>query len=277
MFVMTFTCILFIEVSRMNRYKYSMGECKMFKKLTILILISMLGLVIAACGNKKDTNNADEEKKLVPIEVKLDVPEHGEKGKAVSFSAKVKQGDENVDDASEVKYEVWENGHKEESEMIEAKHDKNGVYNAEKTFDEDGVYTVQVHVTARDMHTMPKAEIQIGEATANHDEGEDHDDHDHEGSVSIHLMKPDTIKANEEAKMMVQVENEEQPLKDAKVRFEIYKEGQEKHEYVELDSSKAGEYEVSYAFPESGTYNVQVHVTKGEELHTHKMETVEVQ
>lgn len=36
-------------------------------------------------------------------------------------------------------------------------------------------------------------------------------------------------------------------------------------------------YNGSYAFPETGTYHVQVHVTKGEEIHEHTMQKVEVQ
>ncbi|WP_201715428.1 FixH family protein [Rossellomorea arthrocnemi] len=243
------------------------------KKTSFFMLVGFLALFIAACGNSKEDNGAKDDEKLEPIEAKLDVPEKGEKGQTVSLSTKVTQGDENVEDAGEVKYEIWKNDHKEESEMVEAKHDKGGVYKAEKTFEEDGMYTVQVHVTARDMHTMPKSEIAIGEVEA----GEDHQHGDHESTVSIHLMKPDSVTAGEEAEMMVHVENQEAALDDARVRFEIYQDGQEKHEWVDLAPGEAGKYSGSYTFPEKGSYNVQVHVTKGEEIHEHTMETVVVQ
>jgi YtkA-like/CARDB len=243
------------------------------KKTSFFMLVGFLALFIAACGNSKEDNGGKDDEKLEPIEAKLDVPEKGEKGQTVSLSTKVTQGDENVEDAGEVKYEIWKNDHKEESEMVEAKHDKGGVYKAEKTFEEDGMYTVQVHVTARDMHTMPKSEIAIGEVEA----GEDHQHGDHESTVSIHLMKPDSVTAGEEAEMMVHVENQEAALDDARVRFEIYQDGQEKHEWVDLAPGEAGKYSGSYTFPEKGSYNVQVHVTKGEEIHEHTMETVVVQ
>jgi hypothetical protein len=243
------------------------------KKTSFFMLVGFLALFIAACGNSKEDNGAKDDEKLEPIEAKLDVPEKGEKGQTVSLSTKVTQGDENVEDAGEVKYEIWKNDHKEESEMVEAKHDKGGVYKAEKTFEEDGMYTVQVHVTARDMHTMPKSEIAIGEVEA----GEDQQHGDHESTVSIHLMKPDSVTAGEEAEMMVHVENQEAALDDARVRFEIYQDGQEKHEWVDLAPGEAGKYSGSYTFPEKGSYNVQVHVTKGEEIHEHTMETVVVQ
>jgi hypothetical protein len=251
------------------------GEFRM-KKISLFVLVGFLALIIAACGSSNEDNGAKEDEKLEAIEAKLDLPEKGEKGETVSLSTKVTQGEENVEDAGEVKYEIWKNGHKEESEMIEAKHDKEGVYKAEMTFEEDGMYTVQVHVTARDMHTMPKAEITIGEVEVEEHGEESGDDH-HESSVSIHLMEPDVIKMNEEAEMNVHVENEEKALEQAEVRLEIYKEGQEKHEWVDLTAGEAGKYNGSYTFPDKGTYNVQVHVTKGEEIHEHTMQTVEVQ
>ncbi|OXS57029.1 YtkA-like protein [Bacillus sp. V-88] len=249
------------------------------KKMSLIMLVGFLALLIAACGNSKEDNGTKKDEKLEAVDAKLDIPEKGEKGKPVSFSTKVTQGDENVDDADEVKYEIWKNGQKDESEMIEVKHDKDGVYKAEKTFEEDGMYTVQVHVTARDMHTMPKTEIAIGDVEeGEHEEaGEDHHHGEHESTVSIHLMKPDSIKAGEESEMMVHVENEETALEDARVRFEIYQDGQEKHEWVDLAPGEAGKYSGSYTFPEKGSYNVQVHVTKGEEIHEHTMETVDVQ
>lgn len=249
------------------------------KKVSLFVLVGFLALFISACGNSNEDNGAKEDEKLEAIEAKLDVPEKGKKGETVSLSTKVTQGEENVEDAGEVKYEIWKNNHKEESEMIAAEHDKDGVYKAEKTFEEDGMYTVQVHVTARDMHTMPKSEIEIGEVEAGEhgEESEDgHHDH-HESTVSIHLNKPDTITMNQEAEMDVHVENEEKALEKAEVRLEIYKEGQEKHEWVDLTAGEAGKYNGSYTFPDKGTYNVQVHVTKGEDIHEHTMQTVEVQ
>jgi YtkA-like len=248
------------------------------KKILLFLALGILALFVSACGNSSGDETADKEKKMEPIEAKLDVPEKSDKGENVGLSVKVTQGDENVEDADEVKYEIWKNGHKDESEMIEAKHEKDGVYTAEKTFDEDGMYTVQVHVTARDMHTMPKAEIAVGKAEVEeHDEeGGDHHGH-HESTLSIHLKTPDTIKAEEKADWKVHVENEGKPLEGAELRLEIYKEGQEKHEWVDMTAGEPGEYSVTYAFPESGEYNVQVHVTKGEEIHEHTMQKVEVQ
>ncbi|MCA1056453.1 FixH family protein [Rossellomorea aquimaris] len=248
------------------------------KKFLLLVITGALALFAAACGNGNENDSSTNGNNMEPISAVLDVPETGEKGVAVSLSTTVSQGDESVEDADEVKYEVWKNGHKEDSEMIEAKHDKGGVYKAETTFEEDGLYTVQVHVTARDMHTMPKKDITIGEVQeGEHGEegGDDHHGH-HESTVSIHVMKPESMTAKEDSKWSVHVENEGEALEAAEVRLEIYKDGQEKHEWVDLTSGEAGKYQGSYSFPEKGMYNVQVHVTKGEEIHEHTMQTVEV-
>ncbi|BCB02953.1 FixH family protein [Bacillus sp. KH172YL63] len=248
------------------------------KKASLIMFMGLLALLMTACGNADEHNGANEDNQLKPIEAKLDVPATGKKGETISLSTTVTQGDENVEDAGEVKYEIWQDGHKEESEMIEAKHEKGGIYKAEKSFGEDGMYTVQVHVTARDMHTMPKAQIAIGEVEAGeHEEaGDDHHHGDHESTVAIHLMKPDKMTAGEETGLMVHVEEEGSALEDAEVRFEIYQDGQEKHEWVDLTSTEAGKYSGSYTFPEKGTYTVQVHVTKGEAIHEHIMEMVDV-
>ena len=89
------------------------------KKLSLFMLVSFLALLIAACGNSNEDNGAKDDEKLEAIQAKLDVPEKGEKGETISLSTKVTQGDEDVEDAGEVKYEIWKNDHKEESEMIE--------------------------------------------------------------------------------------------------------------------------------------------------------------
>jgi YtkA-like len=249
------------------------------KKTMLFLTMGILALFISACGNSSGDEPAEKDNNMEPIEAKLEVPKKSGKGEAVTLNTKVTQGKEHVDDADEVKYEIWKNGHKDESEMIAAEQKKDGVYTAEKTFNEVGIYTVQVHVTARDMHTMPKAEITVGNAgEEDHAEkgGDPHNGH-HESTVSIHLVKPDTIKAGEKAEWKVHVENEGEALEGAELRLEIYKDDQEKHVWVDMTAGEPGEYNVAYSFPEKGSYNVQVHVTKGDEIHEHTMQTVKVQ
>ena len=53
----------------------------------------------------------------------------------MSLSVKVTQGDEAVDDADSVEFEVWESGMRDAREMIEG------------NLTEDGVYEANIHLT----------------------------------------------------------------------------------------------------------------------------------
>ena len=94
--------------------------------------------------------------------MKLTVTEQVEVDGTIKMAAVVTQGDDKVDDADEVEFEVWEEGKKDESVKIESTNDKDGLYTAETSFDHDGLFHVQVHVTARGLHTMPKKEVTVG-------------------------------------------------------------------------------------------------------------------
>lgn len=96
------------------------------------------------------------------VEVTLKVPENEKVDQSVLLKAHVTQGEEVVDDADEVVFEIWKDG-EEDSVMIDSTNKNNGTYEAEEIFDETGLYEVQVHVTARRMHIMPKTKIEITE------------------------------------------------------------------------------------------------------------------
>lgn len=146
------------------------------RKITIIFLIVLTGF-LAACGQSGDTDNntSAEPDTSVPIEADLEVAEQAEKDEKVTFTVTVTQDGEAVSDASEVEFEIWEDGNKEESEMIEADNAGDGAYTVEKTFDTDAVYHVQSHVTARTMHTMPVKKIAIGSAEIDSESSEDNE------------------------------------------------------------------------------------------------------
>ncbi len=113
--------------------------------------VVLLGMMImAACTN----HNKQAETPAV-LDVKIDAPDHIDLNKPTKLACVVTYGGEKVDDASEVKFEVWKHG-SSEREMLEAKHDGDGRYSVEKRFTQAGTYSVVAHVTARDMHNMPK-------------------------------------------------------------------------------------------------------------------------
>ncbi len=240
-----------------------------------LFFITILLVILAGCStNKEDSKNHTD---TVPemIEVALTTPETIAKNEEVTIEAHVTQGDENVEDASEVKFEIWKSG-EDEHDMLEGEHQGDGVYAVHQTFTEDGTYYVVSHVTARDMHIMPKKEFVVGSpdaTTGNEQEASVEEVHHHEHSnVSIEIENKE-MKANEDTTLSTIIQNDNEALTDATVRFEIWKEDAEKHEYIDATEHNNGTYQAQYTFPSTGAYVVKVHVTKGEELHEHVQET----
>ncbi|MBN8209667.1 FixH family protein [Bacillus sp. NTK071] len=249
------------------------------KKIGSWVSIVSIALALAACGQDENANESNntttaDETQVETLDVALDTPEKAEAGETLTFTATVTQGDEKVDDADEVMFEVWKEGSKDDSEMIEASVDGKGVYSAEKVIENEGKYYVQSHVTARDLHTMPKNEIIIGsEDNATSESGHEHQ---HESEVSIHLMKPDEIKAEKDVDLMVHLQKNEEALTEANVRFEISKNGKKNAEWVDAVEMKDGEYEGTTSFKEVGDYTVTIHVENDEGLHEHTEENVTV-
>lgn len=93
------------------------------------------------------------------VHAEISVPETISLNKEETLSVTVSQGDQAVEDASEVQFEIWKADSKEESEMIRAEHTGDGIYEVQKSFSEEGSYFVQTHVTARDLHVMPKKNL----------------------------------------------------------------------------------------------------------------------
>ena len=148
------------------------------KKSFILIFLLTTAIFVSACSQ----DSIDEEPQFLDVQLTIN-PEKTEVNEPVIFEAKVTYGEDEVTDADEVKFEVWR-AHDEEHEKIVVEHDKNGIYRLEKSFSEEGTYYVYAHVTARNMHNMPKKEFVIGkpsepegDTTSTEMEDEDHSEH----------------------------------------------------------------------------------------------------
>lgn len=134
----------------------------------MLICFLVLTGLLAGCNNadtsKKDDAASTSNNEGTTVEVKVDIqtPEKVDVKKDVELVAHVTQGGKNVDDADEVKFEVWESGDRDNGQMIEGKLDKDGIYKATTKFDHDGVYYMYAHTTAHGLHTMPKQKIVAG-------------------------------------------------------------------------------------------------------------------
>jgi len=235
--------------------------------------------LLAACGqqSEKEESKASSTDSTKPLSVDLQVPEKGEKNKTLQLKTIVKHKGKPVDDASDVQYEVWQDGAKETSQMIQTKHEKGGIYTADHSFENNGKYTVQVHVTAHDLHTMPTSLITIGDVTiekdASNNEGHHHGNdqaHKQAEDFSMHFMKSDQVKKNQETNLTVHLEKNAKPLEKAQVRYEIWKAEDEKHAWVDAKEGKPGEYASRFNFPKAGDYTVKVHVENDKGLHEHE-------
>ncbi|KGP91506.1 hypothetical protein N780_19600 [Pontibacillus chungwhensis BH030062] len=266
-----------------------------------LIFFTFTLLLLAACGGQSNGDNDsqssdDEEVKMLNVDLTTDpASENVEPGEPFTIQAAVTFGEEEVNDAEEVRFEFWKKG--EEHEEVDAEFTENGNYVLEKTVQEPGIYYVISHVTARGMHNMPQKEIVVGdvnpdkgsEGEASHSESEEgHEDHDSEESaghdeqhghgtnVMAHVMLPEKVKAGEEVTITGHLQQDEAPVKGAEVQFEIWKKDSEKHNYVDATEPKDGEYQASYTFDDSATYHVKLHYKKGD-MHDHKEKTINVQ
>lgn len=240
-------------------------------------------LLLSACGNSENGASQDDEMPEM-LEVDLQVPEHADVDEKVILTAEVTQGEDKVKDADEVEFEIWEEGSKEDSEMIEAENHDDGTYTAEKAFGQDGAFTVQVHVTARGLHNMPKKVIAIGEGASEsaekaeheHEECDGHEEHHHAEGFSMHFAAPKDPESGKETPLVVHLELDGKPLEKAKVRYEIWKDGEEQHDWADAKELKPGEYQGDYTFDEKSTYSIQIHVENDEGLHEHEEHDVKI-
>src|SRR5699024_8670669 len=85
---------------------------------------------------------------------------------------------------------------------------EDGTYTADVTFDDDAVIVMYAHTTARDLHTMPKRTVIIGDAVSE----ENDDESEHVEGFSMDFTDPDDPNADEETELMVQIEMDEAPL-----------------------------------------------------------------
>jgi ABC-type nickel/cobalt efflux system permease component RcnA len=248
-----------------------------------------LSLVLSGCqesANHQEHQVASEEEVKAP-KVEIIASEHVNKNEEVPIAAKVYYGEDLVDDA-EVTFEIKLG---DVSEKIEAKLIETGTYGINYQFKEDGTYKITAHTNVESYHTMPSLDIQVGEGskatiTDKNDEKESENEHQHHeqteaghhhSSVTITVNELTGFKVNEEEQLSATIQEGEQPFPDATVRFEIWKDGEEQHKYIDAEeASTKGTYTSSYQFEETGMYKIVVHVEKGE-VHDHIETSVEVQ
>lgn len=235
----------------------------------VFLLLGILFLY--ACSN----DGGAQLEKNEPLHVELTVPETADVDETFEMAAYVTQGDEEVNDADEVVFEVWEEGNREDGQMIEADDPVDGLYRSDISFGHDGNFHIQVHVTARGLHIMPQKEVIIGEGG----QYEDVEDtaHFHTDGFDMHFTNLTDVTVDEEVQLTTFIELHNEPLDQLKVRYEIWNEDvSDDRDWVDANEQQHGEYVGTHTFEHSGTYMIQVHVEDDEQLHEHKTYEVEV-
>lgn len=241
----------------------------MNSKIGIALLVGMLGL-LGACG-EDESEPITEAPEVFQLEADLTVTESAEVDGTIAMKAVVKQGEEKIDEADEVVYEVWEEGQKDHSEMIESVNEGEGIYTAETSFDRDGLFHIQVHVTANAQHTMPLTEVMVG------DGGEYIEEQVQTEGFSMHFMEPEEIAVGEEIDFIVHVQMDKEALEAANVRYEIWDDSTEAaHDWIDASEETPGEYATLHTFEEAGIYILQIHVENDDGLHEHEEYEIEV-
>lgn len=149
------------------------------KRLLVIFMAAVLLVMISTACQQQEL---EEEPQFLEVQLTAQ-PEKAELNEEITLEAKVTYGTEEVEDADEVKFEIWRS-QAEEHEKIVVEHDENGIYRLNKSFDEEGTYYIISHVTARRMHNMPKIEFVVGSPSEPEEAGKstemDMDEHDTE-------------------------------------------------------------------------------------------------
>ncbi|PKR77644.1 hypothetical protein CEY16_06830 [Halalkalibacillus sediminis] len=236
------------------------------KKIIFIVLSTLM--LLAACGQSdeaEETSGDSKDLSLVPVEVEILTEDELDLG-TQTLSASVSHNDELVNDAEEVEFEVWEQGSKEESQMLAAENSGEGEYTVDYEFEEDGVYHIQYHVTARDQHVMPKHEVKVGDAETSHHEEEDEHANHHSSTVQVEL---NSHWVEDELILTSKITNEDKTLEAAEVTYEITSQDDENlHEWIAAEENDAGNYEASFEHEGLQKLTINVHI-KTENLHEH--------
>ncbi|MED4130564.1 hypothetical protein [Shouchella miscanthi] len=102
---------------------------------------------------------------LEVVRAKIDSPLEIDTHVRTNLSVTLTQGEEIVDDAEDVVFEIWKDQERDEGKLQDGVYIDSGTYTIEHEFLEDVIYLVQSHITARDMHVMPKQMVVVGDVS----------------------------------------------------------------------------------------------------------------
>lgn len=215
-----------------------------------------------------------EEQSNQPLTGEMIFPEMIEANKQAKIEAVIRYGNEYVNNADKAYFKIRES---EESGNIEEVNSKSGVkpghFYINKNFESKGTYFVTFYINSGEKIYEETRKINV------HDHSDEEnaavsnlgdENSESQSEVDMHFMKQQN---SEETTLIVHLTNNKEELKDANVRFEIWKQDadeNEKHNYLDAKEGSSGEY-IATTKLDSQNYIVRIHVEK-EDIHTHKDE-----
>ncbi|MFS0873571.1 FixH family protein [Paenibacillus xylanilyticus] len=143
------------------------GQVRWFMPFIVLILLTV------GCSYEEQSPSGEMPEM---IKVQLMIPDKVSVKEDVALQIKLTQGDQPVNDADHVQFQVWNEQDEPEASLdqgmmsaeelesrgaTKAVSIGDGVYEVNYTFQEPGVYVVQAHVTSGAMHTMPRTKVTV--------------------------------------------------------------------------------------------------------------------
>ncbi|MBY0116293.1 FixH family protein [Paenibacillus sp. FSL L8-0435] len=144
------------------------GQARWFMPFIILLLLTV------GCSYEEQSQSGEMPEM---IKVKLMIPDKVSAKEEVALQIKLTQGEQPVNDADHVQFQVWNEQDEPEApsfdqgmmsaEELESRGATkavsigDGIYEVKHAFQESGVYVVQAHVTSGAMHTMPRTKVTV--------------------------------------------------------------------------------------------------------------------
>ncbi|WP_186327975.1 FixH family protein [Paenibacillus xylanexedens] len=144
------------------------GQARWFMPFIVLILLTV------GCSYEEQSASGEMPEM---IKVQLMIPDKVSVKEDVALQIKLTQGEQPVNDADHVQFQVWNEQDEPEAPSFDqgmmsadelesrgatkAVSIGDGIYEVNYTFQEPGVYVVQAHVTSGAMHTMPRTKVTV--------------------------------------------------------------------------------------------------------------------
>lgn len=133
------------------------------KKFKAIPLLSFMLLILSACSLELKQDVAKQYKEEEPLMADIIIPDSLSTNRDTPFQVVLTQGEEKVDSADYVHFEIWKQDGSIKFEMEQAEEVGNGTFQLSKKLESEGLYFIKVHASSGDSIIMPKNQFIVGE------------------------------------------------------------------------------------------------------------------